>query len=128
MKIYQIHKSGGEWEDYYDIIVASYVNEDKAEARLKELKEEQLKHEEQSKKCSECPVVNQSCSICEHLQICCVNFDKCDVEYCNERALRLVEEYCDNYSNIEDEYLSCENECWYTDNCSYRIEVVEVIE
>ena len=30
MKIYQVHKSGGEWEDYYHYIVASYLHEENA--------------------------------------------------------------------------------------------------
>ena len=31
MKIYQVHKSGGEWEDAYDYIVKSCLNKEKAE-------------------------------------------------------------------------------------------------
>lgn len=54
MKIYQVHRSGGEWEDYYNYIVASYLHEENAMKKKEELEEEQNKRIEQSKKCDEC--------------------------------------------------------------------------
>ena len=31
MKIYQLHKFGGEWEDSYDYIIGSYLRKERAE-------------------------------------------------------------------------------------------------
>ena len=41
MKIYQIHEYGGEWEDKYDLIVASYLSKEKAIAEKERLEKEQ---------------------------------------------------------------------------------------
>lgn len=54
MKIYQVHRSGGEWEDYYNYIVASYLHEENAMRKKEELEEAQNKLIEQFKKCDEC--------------------------------------------------------------------------
>ena len=43
MKIYQLHKHGGEWEDYRDVIIGSYLRKERAEEeKLKAEKEEEI--------------------------------------------------------------------------------------
>lgn len=54
MKIYQVHRSGGEWEDYYNYIVASYLHEENAMKKKEELEGKQNKRIEQFKRCDEC--------------------------------------------------------------------------
>ena len=68
MKIYQVHKSGGKWEDYYNYIVASYLHEENAIKKKEELEEKQNKKIEQSKKCDEC----------------CSYYEDIGFEHCNE--------------------------------------------
>ena len=42
MKIYQLHQHGGEWEDYRDRIIGSYLKKERAEEeKLKAEKEEE---------------------------------------------------------------------------------------
>lgn len=38
MTIYQIHEYSGEYEDYRDYIVGSYLNREKATAKMEKLK------------------------------------------------------------------------------------------
>ena len=54
MKIYQVHRSGGEWEDYYNYIIASYLHEENAMKKKEELEEKQNKRIKQFEKCDEC--------------------------------------------------------------------------
>lgn len=81
MKIYQIHEYGGQWEDRYDYIVASYLSEEKA---IKE--KERLEIEEEGlMKCSSCPLY-----FCE---------DDCDNNCleCNKHRVEKAKSYCKNY-------------------------------
>jgi len=55
MKIYQVHKSGGKWEDAYDYIVKSCLNKEKAENYKKQYEEEFAKSTKNSKICDLCP-------------------------------------------------------------------------
>ena len=58
MKIYQIHKYEGEYEDYSDTIVSSYLDYNKALSEKEKLEQEELSLREQGKKCDECPFIN----------------------------------------------------------------------
>ena len=59
MKIYQLHECGGEWEDYHDCIIGSYLRKERAEEEkaIREAKEKELV--EHSKKCCRCPFVQE---------------------------------------------------------------------
>lgn len=56
MKIYQIHKTGGEWEDRYDMIVGSYLNLNKAKEEKERLQVEEHTRVLQAQKCDKCPL------------------------------------------------------------------------
>lgn len=118
MKIYQIHEYGGQYEDYFDYIVVSYLDKNKAIEKMTELeKEEKLAAE-----CRQCPL--HYCS------------DECgydDCENCNsERLKEFALKVCNRFIPVKDSEgeWTCEvdgyNRGW--DDLSYRIEEVEVIE
>lgn len=54
MKIYQVHRSGGEWEDYYNYIVASYLHEENAMKKKEELVHKEMKLRDKAEECREC--------------------------------------------------------------------------
>ena len=115
MKIYQIHERGGEWEDYYDYIVSSYLSEEKAIAEKERLEKEQA----EKIKCNECPLYYcpQDCQL-----DCLSEHDKC-----RKRAIKEAKRRCEYYESSDDE--KCAN--YYYDiygDSSYSIEEVEVIE
>ena len=58
MKIYQIHAMGGEWEDSYDFIHSSYLDENRANEEKHKLDKREQKINEQAQKCSNCPLFN----------------------------------------------------------------------
>lgn len=105
MKIHQVHRSGGEWEDYYNYIVASYLHEENAMKKKEELEEEQNKRIEQSKKCDECYDYYED-----------IGYEHCDKE-CFVKAV-----------DYEGE-IFCKNEdCsyMYFDMGNYSVETVEI--
>lgn len=124
MKIYQIHAFGGEWEDSFDYIVASYLSEIKANQHKKCLEEQQT----ELRKCYNCPLYD---------------YDECDFDEddkeATEKLINKTKEYCSRYKAVDsnkhnlDEYDEfdedkCANYEWYWDFTDYRIEEVEVIE
>lgn len=56
MEIYQIHETGGEWEDSYDRIVGSYLNAEKAEEECKRLSTNEFLRMLSAKACAVCPL------------------------------------------------------------------------
>lgn len=121
MKIYQIHKYGGEWEDYHDYIVASYLLEEKALVEKEQLEKE----EEYLRKCNSCP-----------LYYC---WDDCDekCEECRKHTIERTKKYCDRYEPFDkdkhdleehDESEKCVNYYSHFDDYYFRIEEVDVIE
>lgn len=118
MKIYQIHEYGGEWEDYYDRIVTSYLLKEKAIVEKERLE----KREAELMKCSSCPLYYcpQDCKL-----------DCLKEKECREQAVRLTKKYCDDfkpYNDDDDKRIQCENRYFKYDESSFRIEEVEVIE
>ena len=119
-KIYQIHEYSGEWEDYRDRIVDSYLLKDKAEVEMKRLIEEENK----KRKCNECPLY--FCSVDCNLDC------ECGSDKCNEYKIEEIKTYCDNYKiskdKDEDGFYDCDNHISRLYDCSYNIKEVEVIE
>lgn len=122
MKIYQIHKSGGCYEDFYDYIVFSYINFLQASEKKEELEKQELIE----RRCDRCPLV-----------IC--NDDYCDgnCKNCNDdRKIANAKKYCNKcliekvkYAGYENEYyLLCKNSSNHSDDSYFRIEEVDVIE
>lgn len=118
MKIYQIHEYGGEWEDKYDCIVASYLSEERAIAEKERLEKENEEFIKQLEKCCECPLYNRF---------------RYDIGN-NDDIIK----YCNNYEPFKegihnpDEYdddLCINRICSsFYDNAYYCIEEVDVIE
>ena len=112
MKIYQLHKYGGEWEDSFDYIVASFLKKEKAEKIMAELQEEDALLKERSDKCSDCPYLE--------------DWSRED----NKLLITKMKEYC-RASNIhfdEDGEVRCDNYTAYWDNEYFEIKEVEVEE
>lgn len=106
-KIYQIHEYGGEWEDSYDYIRASYLSEEKAIAEKERMEIEEESIRELSKKCHGCPL------------------------YWHPKGDTSIEEYCDKYEpekDEDDDEVYCVNEAWNHEYRYYRIKEEEVIE
>lgn len=113
MKIYQIHEYGGCWEDSYDFMVASYLSEEKAITRKKQLEDE----EKEAIKCNSCP-----------LYFCPNECDGklCGTDKCSEYVIGLVKNYCKGYES--DGNGKCQNYHFKYDESFFKIEEVEIIE
>ena len=108
MKIYQLHKYGGEWEDAYDYIIGTYWLKKRAEEeKLKaEAKENELR--EQHNKCDNCPYLYDAYITNDEL-----------LSYCSKAKLE---------KNEYDNDIDCQNYTTHWDDAYFRIEEVEVIE
>ena len=109
MKIYQIHKYGGEWEDAYDDIVGSYLRKERAEAAMAEKHASDRRDQEYAEHCAMCPYWN------------CEDEDNAELR---DKILA----YCD-HSDIhcdDDGGLICNASHLLYDYSSLRIEEVEV--
>lgn len=114
MKIYQIHEHSGEYEDYRDRIVGSYLNEEKARARKEEFEHIEDERQIKARCCSSCPINDYDTDV-----------DAFDV------AVQECSMYCPHAKIIEDNVFGgydCENYCNHWDEVTYEIEEVEVIE
>ena len=114
MKIYQIHRYGGDWEDYRDHIVGSYISYEKADIEMERLKKE----EEQLRKCGSCP-----------LYFCPEDCDGHNCDNCIDYRVKKAKEYCDRYKPFDKgEDDCCVNRRFVFYDINYKIEEVEVIE
>lgn len=112
MKIYQIHEHYGEYEDYLDRIVGSYLNEDKAQLELMNLRVRERERQVESEKCSNCPIIEN-----------CIQAETIDV------VTRVAREYCDQADITSDLYgYECNNYCAHWDETIYEIKEIEVEE
>ena len=59
MKIYQLHKCGGEWEDSYDFIIGSYLKKERAEQAKAEAEENEKKSKRKAWRCRNCPFLKK---------------------------------------------------------------------
>ena len=109
MKIYQLHKHGGLWEDYRDNIIGSYVRKERAEEeKLKAEKEEKIKRQ-QAEKCAECPY---NCNITDNAVIA-----------------DLMRKHCDHSDIIfEDDEIYCKAHYYHWRDYEFYVEEVEVDE
>lgn len=108
MKIYQLHKHSGAWEDYHDYIIGSFLLKQRAEEeKLKaEVKENELR--EQSNNCEDCPFLYDAYITNDEL-----------LSYCPKAKLKK-----DEYSND----MICENYYQHWHDSYFKIEEVEVEE
>ena len=107
MIIYQLHEYSGQWEDFTDSIIGSYLHKEKAKRALIKACEEEKELREQSKKCNNCPLSNGEFSSCEQVK-----------EYCSKAKLQ---EY-------EDGDIDCDNFYLQWDVSEFEIKEVEVEE
>ena len=111
MKIYQLHEYSGEYEDFTDRIIGSYLREDRAkEEKIKaEIKDRELvKH---SKRCINCPFLEEK-----------------DFSNLNN-LLQKYFYYCDKAELLESKFgIDCENYYSKWDNSTFKIKEVEVEE
>ena len=111
MKIYQIHKYGGQWEDAYDHIVGSYIRKERAEEVMTSLKQQSKLREEESRHCIDCP---------------CWELLGDNVEQIAQKCA----DYCTRFDrdNQYDGGFECNNWQSYYELPGFRIEKVEVEE
>ena len=117
LTIYQIHKMFGEYEDYQDAIVGSYLRKERAEEVIKTLRDEEDKRRARALKCQNCPVY--------------------DYDHDYDYGFRsVINEYCEDFDeeyklNDREEQLFCKNEYYsYSayDDVYYEMQKVEVEE
>ena len=113
MTIYQIHEYVGEYESFRDYIVGSYMNKDKAMARMEELQRIESEKRAKSEKCRCCPI-NDSDVFGDTFEVA---VERCSM-YCSAAKIT-------NDPGIDYE---CENYYFYWDYADYEIKEVEVIE
>lgn len=56
MKIYQVYEYGGEWEDSYNDVIATYTTKEAAEECRKYLEIREKKYVEKAEFCNKCPL------------------------------------------------------------------------
>ena len=108
MKIYQLHRYSGEWEDYRDRIIGSYLRKERAEEEKAKAEAEERKLKEQSNKCYDCPYLYDSYLTNDEL-----------LSYCSMAKLE-KNEYNDD--------IDCRNYMTHWDDNYFKIEEVEVEE
>lgn len=109
MIIYQIHKYEGEYEDYSDTIVSSYLDYNKALSEKERLEQEELSLREQGKKCGNCPYIGYYYRTEDLIDL--------DPRYCSEVSLENT-----NYG------IGCNNYFSHWDDATFEILEVNVIE
>lgn len=98
MKIYQLHEYSGEWEDFCDDIIGSYLRKERAEEEKAKAEIRVKNAMEHSKKCMECPFLEEPFRelndlMAEHSGYCSeMKLEECDYGM-----------GCDNYFVIWDE-------------------------
>lgn len=110
MKIYQIHKYEGMYEDYSDTIVSSYLDYSKALSEKERLEQEELSLREKGRKCANCHFISGNWSTTKDL----TNIHS---EYCNEVSLEATE-----YG------IGCNNYFSHWDDATFKVIEIEVIE
>lgn len=110
MKIYQLHKHSGQYEDYHDYIIGSYVREERARAEKIKAEVNEKKLREHSKRCEDCPFLEEDFS----------NLDDLLAKYPN---------YCDKaqLSNSADG-IDCAEFYMHFEEAYFEIEEIEVEE
>ena len=74
--VYQIHKMSGEYEDYRDIIIGSYLRKERAEEVIKTLRDKEKERRERSLKCQNCPVHDYNCDFRSVINEYCEDFEE----------------------------------------------------
>lgn len=111
MKIYQLHEHSGEWEDYRDRIIGSYLRKERAEEEKTKAEAREKEAMEQSKKCNRCPFLEDAFS---------PNIDHLLGKHPN---------YCDKVQLSAGDYgIDCDNFYLHWNDADFEIQEVEVEE
>ena len=111
MKIYQLHEYSGEWEDFRDRIIGSYLRKERAEDEKAKAEQKEKLLIERGKRCNNCPVFDEY-PFASFDSVCTKHSD-----YCSEMKLE------------ETEYgLNCKNYFHHWDDATFEIKEVEVEE
>ena len=112
MTIYQIHEYSGEYEDYRDIIVGSYLHKEKAILKTDVVRRIEAYKQMKANHCSLCPILDSD-----------VTTDDFDV------VAKRCSMYCRAAKITKDRFgYDCENYCFGWDEATYEIKEVEVEE
>lgn len=106
MKIYQLHEYSGEWEDYRDRIIGSYLRKERAEEEKAKAEAKEKELVEQSNKCDDCPYLYDAYITNEEL-----------LSYCSKAKLE-----------EDDDDINCANYYSHWDEATFEIKEVEVEE
>ena len=101
MKIYQVIEFGGEYDDYYEFVIGTFLNEEKAIAEMNNQIEKQKSFENKYKKCTQCDYDETRLN------------KECFKQFYDEDMI-LENYHCDNFIYVEEK--------------DYKIEEFEVIE
>lgn len=92
MKIYQLHRYSGEWEDFCDDIYGSYLRKEKAEEEKNKAEAKEKELDNKGRKCMYCPFFGEDTSELDELL-------SENPNYCSEMKLK-KSDYgidCENY-------------------------------
>jgi hypothetical protein len=110
IKIYQLHEYSGEYEDFTDRIIGSYLREDRAKEEKIKAETKERKLTEHGNRCINCPFLEEDFSNLNDL-------------------LQEYPDYCDKVQLSESDYgIDCENYYSKWDNSTFKIKEVEVEE
>lgn len=110
MKIYQIHEYSGEYEDYRDYIIGSYLRKERAEEEMAKAEANEAEAIEQNNRCNICPFTEASYS----------EFDNLLSEF---------QGHCDKMELYDSDYgIKCRNYYHHWDKAYFEIKEVEVEE
>ena len=110
MIVYQLHEYSGEYEDYSDCIIGSYLRKERAEEEKAKAEAKEKDLREHSKRCVNCPFIEIEPSDLQELLVK-------HPDYCSELKLS------------EDEYgIECDNYYLQMNKATFEIEEVEVEE
>lgn len=117
MEVYQLHQRGGEYEDRYDYIVATYLREQDAEKHQQKLLAEQQEKIRQRDFCGNCPVSEMSKrqwnsrkdEITEYCKNAQIDYEGNSV-WCDNRVSYWWDEYEESYYVEEIDVVECVEE------------------
>lgn len=112
MKIYQLHEYSGEWEDYRDRIIGSYLRKERAEEEMARAESKEKELLERGRKCANCPFLE--------FEDTWTDVGKLLSEY---------PDYCQDAKLEDTEYgINCSNYYYKWDDATFDVVEVEVEE
>lgn len=109
MTIYQLHKYSGEYDDFRDYIIGSYLRKERAEEEKIEAEAKERELIEHSERCENCPFLESSLAI--------------------DKLLSMYQDYCSETELEEDECgIRCDNYIRFWDESTFEIKEIEIEE